>query len=219
MGLAALATITIHLVLGYRTYTGNGVLSGFQPRYYAYFLPLMWFPFFVLCRAGWFRQTVTALFALSALVAFWGTAPFVLLRQQEAMQGIEQGFVYTAPVSTDRLQATLNLRGSTTGNLDDLSWQDGVLRARGWVFDNAASQAVPRVWVLAQDQLLTTVKVQASRPDVVAALGQPGAEFSGFAFALRGLPTDWPLCEFRVIAEFRDGSFGRLTLPGCPVDN
>jgi hypothetical protein len=219
MGLAAVATMTIHLVLGYRTYTGNGVLSGFQPRYYAYFLPLMWFPFFVLCRAGWFRQTVTGLFALSAVVAFWGTVPYVQLRQQEALQSIEQGFVYNAPAGNQRQMAALNLRESTTGNLDDLSWQDGVLRARGWVFDNQTSQPVPRVWVLAQDQLLTTVKVQASRPDVVTALGQPGAEFAGFSFALRGLPVEWPLCQFQLIAEFRDGSFGRLPMPGCPVDN
>ena len=219
MGLAAVATITIHLVLGYRTYTGNGVLSGFQPRYYAYFLPLMWFPFFVLCRPGWFRQTVTTLFALSSVVAFWGTVPFVQLRQQEALQSIEQGFVYTAPTGTQRQMAALNLRASTTGNLDDLSWQDGTLRARGWVFDNQGSLPVPRVWVLAQDQLLTTVKVQASRPDVATALGQPGAEFAGFSFALRGLPPEWALCQFRLLAEYRDGSFGRLALPGCSVDN
>jgi hypothetical protein len=219
LGLAAVATIAIHLVLGYRTYLGNGVLSGFQPRYYAYFLPLMWLPFFALCRAGWFRQLVTILFALSAVVTFWGTVPFVQLRQQEAKQNIEQGFVYTHPSSGQNESARLVLRDQVTGNIDELSWNAGILKGRGWVFDAQKADAVQRVWILAGDRYITAVKVQAARSDVALALGNPIAEFSGFGFSLRGLPADNALCGFHLLAEYRDGTFGRLPFAGCPVDN
>ncbi|MEZ5701526.1 MAG: DUF2142 domain-containing protein [Burkholderiaceae bacterium] len=221
LGLAAVATIAIHLVLGYRTYLGNGVLSGFQPRYYAYFLPLMWLPFFALCRDGWFRQSVTVLFALATVVSFWGSVPFVQLRQQEAMQSIEQGFVYQPPSPGARVEATqLVLRDQVVGHLDELSWNGTVLRGRGWVFDTEKSDTVQRLWILSGGRFLTTVKVQAARPDVAIATGNPKAEFAGFAFALRGLPSEnTTLCGFRLLVEFRDGTFGRLPVTDCPVDN
>jgi hypothetical protein len=220
-GLAGVATITIHLVLGYRTYLGNGVLSGFQPRYYAYFLPLMWLPFFALCRDGWFRQLVTALFALATVVSFWGTVPFVQLRQQEAKQSIEQGFVYQTPSPGAKIEhAQLVLREQVTGHLDELTWNGSVLKGRGWVFDTEKSDSVQRLWILSGGRFVTAVKVQAARPDVAIATGSPRAEFAGFAFALRGLPNEnTTLCGFSLLAEFRDGTFGQLPVNDCPVDN
>lgn len=219
MGLAAVATISIHLVLGFRTYLGNGVLSGFQPRYYAYLLPLMWFPFFALCRGGWFRETVTTLFGLGVVVSFWGSVPMVQLRQQEAKQSIEQGFVYTPSDAKLPKKAELLMRSEVTGKVDELTWSGGALKGRGWVFDTQRAEPVQRLWILANERYITAIRVQAARPDVAQAFNNPKAEFAGFGFALRGLPKDNTLCGFGLLAEYRDGTFGRLPLPGCPVDN
>ena len=87
------------------------------------------------------------------------------------------------------------------------------------MFDTQKLEAVSRLWLLANDRYIATIKVQAKREDVALALGTPLAEFAGFAFALRNLPADWTLCQFSLLAEYRDGTFGRLPLPGCTGDN
>jgi hypothetical protein len=205
----------LHLVFGYRAYLGNGMLSGLQPRYYAYLLPVIWFPFFVLCQPGWFKQTVTALFAASALGVFWASSPVVLLKQQQALQDLPQNLAYTdhSPLKTEPLQVPL--RDTVTGRLETLTLTNGELRAKGWVFDGQRGDKVQRLWILAKNQFIASMPVQVKREDVAAALGTPQAMNAGFAFTARRIPATLVVCDIRLMAEFRDGSFGHLRTDGC----
>ncbi|MDX9970252.1 MAG: hypothetical protein RBS47_14680, partial [Hydrogenophaga sp.] len=77
---------------------------------------------------------------------------------------------------------------------------------------------VPRLWIHLGPQYVTSVKVQALRPDVATALNLPQADLSGFALRFGGLPATVQRCDVVLLAEYADGSFGRLAIPGCPVD-
>jgi len=216
VALAAIATLTIHLVLGFRTYTKEGLLSGLQPRYYAYLLPLMWFPFFALCMPGWFKQTITALFAASALGVFWASTPFVQSKQLEALQSREQTFAHADRTGLNQQVLKLALREKATGNIDLFSFEPGKLTARGWVFDQSQGVPVQRLWVVAGETFITSVRVQSRRVDVANALGQKQALDSGFSLQLTRLPTGIAMCDLRLLAEFRDGSLAELHNPQCP---
>lgn len=215
MALATLATLTLHLVFGYRAYLGNGMLSGLQPRYYAYLLPVIWFPFFVLCQPGWFKQTVTLVFAASALGVFWASSPFVQLKQQQALQDLPQNLAYTDRSSLKPLPLQMPLRETVTGRLETLTLTNGELRAKGWVFDAQRGDKVQRLWILAKNGFVASLPVQVKREDVAAALGTPNAMNAGFAFTARQLPGTLVACDIRLMAEFRDGSFGQLRADGC----
>lgn len=217
MALAAVATIALHLYLGWRVYLGNGVLSGLQPRYYTYLLPPMWFAVFAICRPGWFRQAVLLVFAGCALVVFWASAPFVLTKQQEALNSRPQNLVYAAPAAGAELAVTTRLRDEVTGNVDDFDLSNGLMRARGWVFDTRDGTGVERLWVITNNRFLVAVKVQALREDVVTATGNPQAQHAGFFFTLRQVDAALKLCDFRLLAEYRDGSFGRLMPKTCAI--
>lgn len=216
LALATLATVTLHLVFGYRAYLGNGVLSGLQPRYYAYLLPVIWFPFFVLCQPGWFKQSMTCLLAASALVVFWASSPFVQLKQQQALQDLPQNLTYSDRSALKQHALNMPMRDTATGHLDTLTLSNGELRGRGWTFDAQRGEKVQRLWIAAHDQFVASVPVQVRRDDVAAALGTDAALNAGFAFTARKLPANWVICDIRVIAEFRDGSFGQLRSDGCP---
>lgn len=216
MALAALATVALHVVFGYRAYLGNGMLSGLQPRYYAYLLPVIWFPFFALCQPGWFKQTVCTLFAASALIVFWASAPFVQLKQQQALQDLPQNLAYTDRSALQRTPLQMPMRETVTGHLDTLTLNNGELRGKGWAFDTQRGDSVQRLWVLANDQFIASLPVQVQRDDVATALGTDKALHAGFAFTARHLPPTWAICDIRLIAEFRDGSFGQLRTDGCP---
>jgi hypothetical protein len=212
----AMATVALHLTLGYQGYLRNGVLGGFQPRYYAYLIPLAWCAFFAICRPGWFRSTLATLFAASALVIFWASVPLTQWRQQEAAQAIPQSFTPQALPDARSLSVDLQLRGSATGNVDEYQLERGVLFARGWVFDMPHQRPVQRLWVHFGPRYVTSIKVQAPRPDVARALGLPQAARSGFALRFGGLPSDLQRCDVVLLAEYADGSFGELPVPDCP---
>ena len=216
MALATLGTVTVHLVFGYRAYLGNGVLSGLQPRYYMYLLPVLWFPFFVLCQPGWFKQAVTSAFALSALATFWTSSPQVLLKQHLALQELPRNLGYANRTGLQNMPIRLPLRSTVEGNVETLTLTNGELRAKGWAFDTRLGDKVQRVWVMAQDEFVSSVPVVIRREDVAAALGTPNALNTGFAFTARNLPTTLQPCDIRLLVEFRDGSVGALKNDLCP---
>ena len=216
MALATLGTVVVHVVFGYRAYLGNGVLSGLQPRYYMYLLPLLWFPFFVLCQPGWFRQTVTTLFAASALVVFWTSSPQVLLKQHLALQELPRNIGYADRTGLQVAPIRLARRTTVEGNVETLTLTNGELRAKGWAFDSRLGDKVQRLWIVAGDEFVSSVPVLIRRDDVAAALGTPNALNTGFAFTARHLPTSLKACDIRLLAEFRDGSVGPLKNDLCP---
>lgn len=216
MALATLGTIVVHVVFGYRAYLGNGVLSGLQPRYYMYLLPVMWFPFFVLCQPGWFKQTVTTLFAASALVVFWTSSPQVLLKQHIALQELPRNIGYADRNGLETVPIRLARRTSPEGNVETLTLSNGELRAKGWVYDTKLGDQVQRLWIVAGDEFVSSVPVLIRREDVAAALGTQRALNTGFAFTARHLPATLKPCDIRLLAEYRDGSVGPLKNDLCP---
>lgn len=216
MALATLGTIVVHVVFGYRAYLGNGVLSGLQPRYYMYLLPVVWFPFFVLCQPGWFKQTVTTLFAASALMVFWASSPQVLLKQHLALQELPRNIGYADRSGLEATLVRLPRRPTTEGNVETLTLTNGELRAKGWVYDTKLDDQAQRLWIMAGDEFVSSVPVLIRRDDVAAALGTPRALNTGFAFTARHLPTTLKPCDIRLLAEYRDGSVGPLKNDLCP---
>lgn len=216
VALATLGNVVVHLVFGYRAYLGNGVLSGLQPRYYMYLLPLLWFPFFVLCQPGWFKQLVTTVFAASALVVFWTSAPQVLLKQHLALQELPRNLGYADRTGLQNTPIRLPLRSTVEGNVESLTLTNGELRAKGWAYDTRLGDKVQRVWVVARDEFVSSAPVLIQREDVATALGTPNALGTGFAFTARHMPTSLQACDIRLLAEFRDGSIGPLKNDLCP---
>lgn len=216
VALATLGNVVVHVVFGYRAYLGNGVLSGLQPRYYMYLLPLLWFPFFVLCQPGWFKQLVTTVFAASALAVFWASAPQVLLKQHLALQELPRNLGYADRNGLQNTTIRLPLRSTVEGNVESLTLSNGELRAKGWAYDTRLGDKVQRVWVVARDEFVSSVPVLVQREDVAAALGTPNALGTGFVFTARHLPTSLQVCDIRLLAEFRDGSIGPLKNDLCP---
>lgn len=216
VAVATLGTVVVHIVFGYKGYLGNGVLSGMQPRYYMYLLPLLWFPFFSLTRAGWFKNSVTVLFATCALLTFWNSSPFLLLKQHQARLDLPVGFSMGSREGTTAAPVQLAVQAQVQGNIDNLSLTDGELRVRGWVFDVLRGEPVPRVWVLARDEFLGAFPVQARREDVAAAMGSPAALTAGFTFSARQLPASLQQCDIRLLAEYRDGTLGPIKNSHCP---
>lgn len=216
MALATLGTVLVHVLFGYRGYLGNGVLSGLQPRYYMYLLPVLWFPFFVLCQPGWFKQVVTVAFATSALVTFWTSSPQVLLKQHLALQELPRQLAYADRTPLQSLPARLARRTTVEGNVESWTLGNRELRAKGWAFDTRLGDKVQRVWVMAKDEFVGSAPVQIKRDDVAAALGTTAALNTGFAFTVRNLPADLQPCDLTLLAEFRDGSVGPLKNDQCP---
>lgn len=216
IAVATLGTVIVHIVFGYRGYLGNGVLSGLQPRYYMYLLPLLWFPFFSLTRAGWFKSSVAVLFAVCALLTFWNSSPFLLLKQNQARLDLPVGFAMGSREGTTAAPIQLAMQAQDQGNIDNLSLADGELRVRGWVFDAVRGEPVPRVWVLARNEFLGAFPVRVRRDDVAAAMGTPAALTAGFTFSVRQVPASLQLCDIRLLAEYRDGTLGPIKNSHCP---
>jgi hypothetical protein len=215
MMLAAMTTVAFHIAWGYRHYLINGQLSGFQPRYYAYLLPVIWLPFFALSRPGWFRQLIAGGFALLAVVVFWSTSPHFLSKQSESLDSRRQTVWFQAADPAATQQFSIRMRDVPTGNLDDFELDSGELQVRGWVFDSANGQPAARVWLVSGQRFLASSRLHIRRPDVAQALGKPGALLSGFHFALRGVPATAQRCEFNLYVEFLDGSLGLLPARAC----
>ncbi|MDG5977174.1 hypothetical protein H010_18073 [Hydrogenophaga taeniospiralis CCUG 15921] len=215
LAISIVLMLAIHIYLGYKAYTQTGVLSGFQPRYYLFLIPLVWFPFFSLCRPGWFKQLMTGVFALLTVVVFWSSVPFAQQKQYEALQDRGPTFEYTERTYEDFGPLRIARRNEVVGNIDGLTVEDGVLKARDWVFDTVHRARVQRLWVLAREDYITSIKPGAQRPDVAKALGIGAAASSGFAFAIQNLPKDLTPCDIRLLVEFHDETLGYLKSAQC----
>ena len=207
--------LAIHIYLGYRAYVQSGVLSGFQPRYYLFLIPLVWFPFFSLCRPGWFKQFMTGVFALLTVVVFWSSVPFTQQKQYEALLDLGPTFEYTERNYESFGPLRIALRKEVVGNIDGLTVEDGLLKARGWVFDTVHGARIQRLWVLAREDYITSIKPYSQRPDVAKALGIGAAINSGFAFAIKNLPKDLQPCDIHLLVEFHDETMGYLKSAQC----
>ena len=199
--IAFAVTLVLHIAITYRGYLHNGLLAGMQPRYFAFLLPALWFPAFVLERRPIPRALITGTFFVCAAVSFWASVPFVVAKQS----GPTHAGNATATARRPTSQLKPAIASAVQGHLDEFRLSGDRLKLRGWAFDTRGSEAVRRILVLRGDRRLTSVPSDQARPDVAKALAEPDALKSGFDTEVRGIPDGTRPCEIEIAGEAHDG--------------
>jgi hypothetical protein len=216
---ALVLTALAHVHTTYGSYLYNGLLSGWQPRYYAFALPGLWMLAFMLRPTLGVKAMTLSGFALFAGISFWASSPFVLAKQQAKEKSVAAtGKTLRIPLAlADRKKITLSYPVvAGPGNVDELALADGKLVVRGWAFDSAASLPVKRIWLLASGNYLGSTTVIAERPDVATALSEPKAVKSGFRIEVDQIAAPIRECEIQVLAEQHKGTVAILRDQSCP---
>lgn len=216
---ALLMTVIAHVYYVYNSYLGNSQFAGWQPRYYFFALPLIWVPFFAIRPSLGLNAVVSAVFIVSAFVAFWSSVPFTIAEHRKDLAS-------TAAAPVRASGATVALTQNVTGNIisvnypagarirghvDQLDISGGVLLVRGWIFGDGASKSAVRVLIFAEDRYLGAAAPGLERPDVEKALSDPRARYSGFKVSITGFPEELHECDVQVAAEVSDGSLALIS--------
>lgn len=206
LALAALGTILVHIGFTWASYLNSGLLAGMQPRYFAFLLPALWLPAFLLEQRPVLRKSLAGGLAVFALIAFWASVPRVVAGQQRAADQVSQA---ARKPAASHAPAT-GLRG----HLDGFQVDGGRVALRGWAFDADAGSPAGVQLQLA-NQAGMAVPSGAGRPDVARALGHAAAAGAGFDVTL-DLPEPPPReCAIGVSATGRDGGVLWLRKPSC----
>ena len=206
LGLAALGTVLIHIAYTYASYRGSGLLAGIQPRYFAFLLPAIWLPAFLLEQRGLPRRLLVTAFTALAIIAFWTSVPNTVAGQARAAENARQAAPRQPPVPVAGLR----------GHIDSFQFERGRLRVHGWAY--AGAGGVPaRVAVHVDDAVVHGVETGTERPDVARALGQPGARGAGFEASLELGTAGERECAIGVSATARDGRVTWLRKATCPA--
>lgn len=206
LGLAALGTVLIHIAYTYASYRGSGLLAGIQPRYFAFLLPAIWLPAFLLEQRGLPRRLLVTAFTALAIIAFWTSVPNTVAGQARAAENARQAAPRQPPVPVAGLR----------GHIDSFQFERGRLRVHGWAYDGDGG--VPaRVAVHVDDAVVHGVETGTERPDVARALGQPGARGAGFEASLELDAAGERECAIGVSATARDGRVTWLRKATCPA--
>lgn len=215
---ALVLTALAHVHTTYGSYLYNGLLAGWQPRYYAFALPGLWILAFTLRPTLGVKAITLACFVLFAGISFWASSPFVLAKQQAKDKSVAAtGKTLRIPLAlADQRKITLSYPVvAGHGNVDELTLAEGKLVVRGWAFDSAASSPVKRVWLLASGNYLASTMIITERPDVAAALSEPKAVKSGFRIEVGQIAAPIRECEIKVLAEQHKGTVAILRDQTC----
>lgn len=221
---ALIATVIVHIVYVRGSYLTTGLFAGWQPRYFLFALPFVWFPFFALRPGLSARYLVSAAFALSTCLAFWTSVPRTLSEhakgestRREAAASQRAGASITLPARPQpEMAVVLTVGGKARGHVDDFSMERGSLRVRGWAFDTRANRRVRRIVVIAQGRYLGSVDADLPRPDVAKALQNPKAARTGFELVIHGVPQPLDPCSILVASELSDGRLAAMRTEACP---
>src|SRR5688500_10358333 len=194
LALASFATLALHIAYTYLSYRNSGLLAGMQPRYFAFLLPALWLPAFLLRGTGKVHAILLAASFASAVVAFWTSVPFTVQKQDAAVSAAR------ARQSTPPAAPVKKLVGSVDGFMHSA---DGRLALRGWAFDARQAAQVARISVFVDGKRLANLRTGEQRPDVAKALGHPTAARGGFSATLEGAGDRD--CALAVAAETGDG--------------
>jgi hypothetical protein len=181
-------------------------------------LPVLWLPFFALSRSSWLRGLIVLSFAVLALGAFWGSAPFFVSKQGETIEAKRQTKTFASPDHLQKALVEVAVGEPSTGLLDSFELRNGTLAVRGWAFDRANGLPVSRVWVVSNNKFIASSKIHIQRPDVAKAFGTEAASLSGFYFVVTRLPASAKACDFEVQAEYSNGTLAAIPNPVCPVE-
>ncbi len=208
LALATLATLLLHAAYTYTSYRTTGLMAGIQPRYFAFLLPALWLPAFLLERPGRLHAALLAAWIACAVAAFWTSVPFTLQKQAAAAAAAKER--RNAPPPAKAPAKKLD------GHLDDLRLSPaGQLHVRGWAFDTREGSTVARIAVFVDGSHLADVQAGEPRPDVARALGDPAAAGSGFSTVLEGTGAGARDCAVAVAAEADEGSVLWLRRASC----
>lgn len=216
--IALALTALAHVNTTYGSYLYNGLLSGWQPRYYAFALPGLWMLAFVLRPTLGAKAMTLAAFSLFSAISFWASSPFVLAKQQAKANSVAAtGKTLRIPLTlADQKKITLSYPVITSaGNVDELALTEDKLVVRGWSFDSTASLPPKRIWLLASGNYLGSTTVITERTDVAAALSEPKALKSGFRIEVDPIAAPVQECAIQVLAEQRKGTVAILRNPSC----
>lgn len=203
LALAALGTVLIHIAFTWASYRSSGLLAGMQPRYFAFLLPAIWLPAFLLERRAWPRRCLLATFTAFALVAFWTSVPNTVAGQERAAARSQAAAAAAAAAAAPTPSPPAAVRG-IRGHIDEFRLDGPTLRLRGWAFDaDAGKPATVRVHVHGGDG--EPVATGKARPDVAKAMGQPTAGGAGFESSLDASGAGGRDCAIGVSAAGDDG--------------
>lgn len=202
-GLAILGMAVVHWYVTYAGYRGTGLLAGLQPRYFLFLLPGLWMPAFLLETRPGRRRILGVVFAASAIVAFWASAPRMLADQADAVAGLRQAAPAAPPAA------------GIQGSIDEAGITGDRVRLRGWAFDTRCMCDVHALVVLAGGQELGRFGTGMPRPDVAAAMGSAGATASGFEIEATGAPLGTDACQLALVVEAAGGDRLELAPAGC----
>lgn len=216
---AVLMTVVVHVHYVYNSYLENGLLAGWQPRYYYFALPFVWIPFFAVRPSLGSKAIVSAVFVTCGAIAFWASVPMILAEQAHASARKAAAALPTIRVPHDTGKEPISLdfaQGKTPrGHVDELDISNDTLLVRGWTFNTSASDSAVRVWIFADGRYLGATTPQLDRPDVAKALSKPEARASGFRISIVGLPARTRECEVQVAGELPDGSLAIMRDRNC----
>lgn len=212
LALAAMGTVLIHIGFTWNSYRGSGLLAGMQPRYFAFLLPAIWLPAFLLESRPHPRRWFVAAMAALSLVAFWTSVPNTVAGQARAAE--RAAAATAAAAASQATRATTPAQG-LRGHLDDFRIEGATLHLRGWAFDAGAGvPATVRVHVVeGEGQRVATGRI---RPDVGKAMGHPAAAGSGFEASVETGAPGPRECAIGVSATAGDGRVLWLRRPSCP---
>lgn len=203
-GLAILGMVLVHWYVAYSGYRATGLLAGLQPRYFLFLLPGLWIPAFLLETRQRRRRLLAVAFTALAIVAFWASAPRVLLDQAEA---VDEAAAEAAPAPPPP--------AALQGSLDEAAITGGLARLRGWAFDARCMCDVHTLVLMAGGEELGRFGTGVPRPDVAAALDSAEAGDSGFEIEAAGMPADATACHLSLVVEATDGERLSLSPAGC----
>lgn len=214
--LALLATLAIHLWVGWQGYLRTGLYAGLQPRYYAYALPGLFLFAFADGVNSRVKRTLLYGFSLIAVV-FVALIPPKASVEHFARQRQEYASHLQAPDLSSALTSTLGAADPSiaAGSVDQIQVIGNEVRVSGWAIDAASKRPARALWVSFHDRLIGTAQPLELRPDVANALGSDSALRAGFVITVSHIPASLSPCEVTVQAEQGNGTLATLPSPGC----
>jgi hypothetical protein len=214
---ALLSTVLVHLVVVWHGYQVHGVLAGLQPRYYQYVLPGLFLLCF--CRSSGSRLVTWLLgaFAATSLLLLVLVPPRALQAEKirHAASTAPQLLHYQAARYRNAKPEASITRQPAAGRVDEIAFEDGRARVRGWAVDVESRQAADQVAVHFRGHLVGLATTGWARPDVVEALDDADARTSGFLIEIDGLPAETLACDLDLSALQHGGRFAGLLGPSC----
>lgn len=215
--IALLITAVAHFWTCWQGYLNTGIIGGIQPRYYNYMIPGIFLFSLRDSRLWRVKQWTLLVVSLMVVILIPNIGPRAAI-EHHVYQRLEQAPSMAAPADTATPSNTLPLVGPSSGapagyfRVTDSSTGPVVT---GWSIDTQSVQPPRAIWVSIHGKLIGTTQLGVSRPDVVAALKNPDALYSGFVIRIDKSQSNIPPCDIALRSEQLDGTLADLINVSC----